>query len=110
MGSYFPQMEQVEWRLLGNYNRPLLVTTNRVWSVTPHGFLKSFRSYFLFLLFLYIYSLACTSFTFVELMIKKNPKQFVSKSRCLYDSWIRVVFAKVLMLCLKSLLTSYMDL
>ena len=31
-------------------------------------------------------------------MIKKTINNFVSKSRCLYDFWIRVVFAKVLML------------
>ena len=38
----------------GGYNRPLLVTTYRFRSVTPYGFLRSFRSYFWFLCCTYI--------------------------------------------------------
>ena len=64
---------------------------------SPMASLVYFSNYFSFLLF-FIYISDCTPFLFSELMIKKNSKQLCFKSRCFYDSWIRVVFAKVFML------------
>ena len=78
-------------------NRPLLVTTKRLWPAISHGFLSYFSSYFSFFTSLYIY-FRLHSVLFSELMIKKTWNNFISNSRCLYGSWIRVIFAKVLML------------
>ena len=57
-----------------------------------------FSSYLSFFAFLYIFIyFRLHSILFSEFMIKKTRNSFVSNSH-LYDSWIRVIFAKVLML------------